>query len=400
MSTVITDKQKIEDVLTRGVTEVVSLDSLRAKLQSGRRLRVKLGIDPTGALLHIGRSIPLLKLRDFMELGHRVILIVGDFTGQIGDTSDKNSERPMLNAEQVRANMADYLNQIGLLLDVSQIEVRYNSEWLNKLSLAEVSRLADAFSVHQFTEREVIKRRLVAGSRVSLREMLYPLMQGFDSVAVRADVELGGTDQRFNMLAGRELTHRASLPTQDIMMMTLINGFDGEKMSTSRGNTIAMTSDPDDLFGSIMSIRDELILPYFQLLTRVPQDSMKSYEKRLQNGENPKALKMLLAREMVTLYRGETAAKEAELHFVKVFSEGGMPDKIPTFAVSSGQHELAALLVSAKLVNSKSAARRLIEQGGVRVDEAVIEDAQTVIGVRDGMIINVGKRQWVRLTLR
>lgn len=399
MTNVNTDPKIVDEVLSRAVNEVIDRDSLRKKLLSGKRLRVKLGIDPTGPKLHIGRSIPLLKLRDFQDLGHQVVLIVGDFTGQIGDTSDKDSERPMLTEEQVKENVKHYLPQLGLILDIDQVEIRYNSEWLNQLTFKDIAGLADAFSVHEFTERDVIKRRLTAGKRVNMREMLYPLMQGYDSVAIKADVELGGTDQRFNMLAGRILTKQAGLPVQDVVMTELISGTDGEKMSTSRGNTVTLQAEPNEMFGAIMSIKDDLIIPYFTYLTRVPLAQVKEYEAQLQKGDNPRDLKLLLAAELVRFYHDEAASAAAKKHFVEVFSKGAQPESLPEFTVEAKEMSLTDLLVTTKLADSKSAARRLIDQGAVKIDGVAVADPTTKVTPKNGTVINAGKRAWAKLAV-
>ncbi|MDP2918004.1 MAG: tyrosine--tRNA ligase, partial [bacterium] len=256
-----TDSQKIKEVLTRGVAEVIDARHLEARMRKGEKLRVKLGIDPTSPNLHLGRSIPLLKLRDFQELGHQVVFIIGDFTGLIGDTSDKNAERPMLEKKTVESNMKTYLAQAGKILDTKKFEFRYNSEWLGKLNYQEIGEQADLFSVVEFINRENIKKRLNENKRVSLREMLYPLMQGYDSVAIKADVELGGTDQRFNLLAGRKMQEHFNQKPQDILMNNLIAGLDGRKMSSSWGNVINISDPPAEMFGKIMSMHDDLILP-------------------------------------------------------------------------------------------------------------------------------------------
>src|SRR3989338_4990264 len=258
-----TDDKKINELLTRGVEEIIGREYLEAQLKSGKKLRVKLGIDPTSPHLHIGRSIPLLKMRDFQELGHQLVFIVGDATGVIGDTSDKDSERPMLEQKQVKENMKQYVAEAGKIIDMSKCEVRHNSEWLGKLGYGEIGAQADLFSLHEFNARENIKRRLDAGTRVSLRELLYPLMQGYDSVAIKADVELGGTDQRFNLLAGRTLQQAYKQAPQHIIMGPLLEGTDGRKMSSSWGNTINLTDTPNDMYGKTMRVPDNLIIKYF-----------------------------------------------------------------------------------------------------------------------------------------
>jgi len=282
----ITDSKKIDNLLTRGVFEVIDLGHLKKKLLSGKKLRVKLGIDPTSPNLHIGRSIPILKLRDFQELGHQVVFIVGDFTGTIGDTSDKESERPALSDEQVKVNVKTYIEQVGRILDVDKTEVRYNSEWLRKLDYKEVCRQADIFSLAEFIARKNIKQRLRAENRISLRELIYPLMQGYDSVAVKADVELGGTDQRFNLLAGRKMQSFYKQKPQDIMTNILIDGLDGRKMSSSWGNVIDFLDSPKEMFGKVMSMDDQMIIPYFEHCTRIPMQKVKEFEDQLKNGKN------------------------------------------------------------------------------------------------------------------
>src|SRR3989344_875322 len=280
-----TEKQKIDELLERGVAEVIHADLLRSKLNTGKPLRVKFGIDPTSPHIHLGRATAIWKLRELQDLGHQVVFIVGDFTGVIGDTSDKESERPMLTREAVEQNLATYFEQAGKILDMSKVEKHYNSEWLEKLGYREIGEHADAFSLSDFISRENIKRRLDAGKRVSLRELLYPLMQGYDSVAVKADVELGGTDQRFNLLAGRTIQPLYHQEPQDILMTELIEGTDGRKMSSSWGNVINITDEPNDMFGKVMSLKDELVKRYFELCTRIPllevEEVMKGHPKEV-----------------------------------------------------------------------------------------------------------------------
>lgn len=389
--------KKIEELLSRGVAEVIDREELRNKLLTGKPLRVKLGIDPTSPNIHLGRSVPLLKLRDFQDLGHQVVFIVGDFTAQIGDTSDKESERPMLSEEEVKTNMEHYLTQAGKILDGSKVEVRYNSEWLAKLNLQEAGVYADAFSVAEFIARENIKKRLDSGKRVSLREMLYPLMQGYDSVVVRADVELGGTDQRFNLLAGRKLQGtRGSIP-QDIIMTNLILGTDGRKMSSSWGNTINLTDDPQDMFGKIMSIPDYLILPYFTHCTRVPESDIAHMEMEIKSGANPRDLKMRLGKAIVKLYHGESAAQAAEEEFIETFREGKIPDVVRSVSVEAGA-TLLDTIVQAKAAESKGAARRKIEQGGVEINgEKVKSWAMVLDHEHNGAVIKVGKKDFFKV---
>lgn len=387
-----TDPEKIEALLSRGVAEVIHTESLRAKLLSGRQLRVKLGIDPTSPNIHLGRSIPLLKLRDFQELGHQIVFIVGDFTGVIGDTSDKESERPMLDNETIEQNKQTYFAQIGKILDMEKVEFRNNSEWLGKLTYREIGEHADAFSVSDFIARDNIKRRLETGKRVSLREMLYPLMQGYDSVAIKADVEIGGTDQRFNLLAGRTLQTHFGVEPQDIVMGPLVNGLDGRKMSSSWGNTITLTMEPNDMYGKVMSMADAEIVTYFTLCTRVPLDEIKIREVKIQNGENPRDIKMELAREIVTMYHGENAATAAETNFIETFQKGGVPDDVLEIAP-----DYIEALLTQGVVTSKTELRRLLDDGSVRNAETSEKLATLPERVTEPLILKIGKRRFVKL---
>ena len=387
-------EQKIEELLTRGVSEVIDREHLKKRLLAGEKLRVKLGIDPTSPNLHLGRSVPLLKLRDFQDLGCDVVFIVGDFTGQIGDTSDKESERPMLSEQDVQRNMESYLDQAAKILDPKKKpEIHHNSEWLEKLSFQRVGALADSFSVAEFTARENIKKRLNEGKRVSLREMLYPLMQGYDSVEVNADVELGGTDQRFNLLAGRTLQKAWAQEPQDILMTNLILGTDGRKMSSSWGNTINLTDVPNDMFGKVMSIPDELIEGYFVHCTRVPMDEVKKVVAE----PNPRDAKLRLAKEIVTLYHGAAEATKAEEYFVETFSKGQVPSEMPSVQAVEGM-ALTELLIAAGVATSKGEARRKIEQGGVSINEEKTDDFTVVISKQhDSSVVKVGKKDFFRI---
>lgn len=372
-------EKQIEELLSRGVAEVIDREHLKSRLLSGEKLRVKFGIDPTSPNIHLGRSVSLLKLRDFQELGHTIVFIVGDFTGQIGDTSDKESERPMLSEDDVHANMATYAEQAGKILDMSRVEIHANSTWLSKLGFGEIGREADAFSVAEFIARDNIRKRLDAGKRVSLREMLYPLMQGHDSLAVSADVEIGGTDQRFNLLAGRRLQERLGKSPQDILTTDLILGTDGRKMSSSWRNTINLTDMPNDMLGKIMSIPDELIESYFVHCTRVPMEEIGV----LLQGKNPRDAKLRLGFEIVKLYHGSEAAREAENHFVSTFSKREIPDDIREVKLT-GDMSLLDFLAQEGFATSRGDARRKIEQGGVEIDGVKVPD-------RDFMLTNTGK---------
>ena len=391
-----TDLKKIEELLTRGVAEVIDYADLKKKLESGRPLRIKLGIDPTSPNLHLGRAIPLLKMRDFQELGHRLVFIVGDFTGVIGDTSDKDSERPMLALAVIKKNMKDYVKQAGKIIDLKKSEVHYNSRWLKKLTYDKIGEQADQFSVAEFIARENIKKRLDEGRRVSLREVLYPLMQGYDSVAIKADVELGGTDQRFNLLAGRKLQVYFKQESQNIIMGPLMAGTDGRKMSSSWGNVINLTDQPNDMFGKVMSLPDDLIMEYFTLVTRVPVSDLAGVAAQLKSGANPRDVKAKLAREIVKLYHDEKSAAAAEQSFEKQFKNKEIPEDILAVSLEAGYWKPEELLVKLNLVSSKTAGRRMVEQGGVKINGQKIIGPGEVV-VKSGDVVQVGRRKFIRL---
>jgi len=381
-------ENQIDEILSRGVAEAIGKDSLRKKLLSGEKLRIKFGMDPTSPNIHIGRAVLLLKLKDLQELGHHIILLVGNATGVIGDTSDKDSERPMLVQEMVEKNMQAYAQQAGKLLDMSKVEVVYNADWLNKLGYREIGEHADCFSLHEFISRDNIKKRLDAGKRVSLREVLYPLMQGYDSVELRADVELGGQDQRFNLLAGRVLQEKFGQKPQDILMTNIISGTDGRKMSSSWGNTINLLDDSNSMFGKIMSIPDSLLQEYLIHCTRV---SMDEIEKLLQM-ENPRNAKIVLAQEIVNIYHGEIEAEKAKEYFVKTISNKEIPDEVTEVKVEKDEIKLVEFLVLADLAKSNGEARRKIEQGGLEINGTRESDWQKVLTKSDdGAVLKVGK---------
>jgi tyrosyl-tRNA synthetase len=388
-----TDSKKIAELLSRGVEEVIDKESLEKKLKSGQQLRIKLGIDPTSPNIHVGRAVPLFKLRDFQQLGHKIVLIIGDFTGVIGDTSDKESERPMLTPEAVKLNLTNYIDQARKVIDIDQCEVHYNSEWLGKLTYHEISRQADVFSLNEFISRENIKKRLDAGKRISLRELLYPLMQGYDSVAITSDVEIGGTDQRFNLLAGRELQRNYNQPAQDIITNPLIEGLDGRKMSSSWGNTINLFDPATDMYGKVMSLNDDLIIKYFTLTTRVDLDTIAEYKNKLTAGENPRDYKMKLAFEITKFYHSEEEANEAQDYFINTFSKKEIPDVVPEIKPTS--YDILTVLVESGLSTTKSEAKRVIEQKGVKIGELVLNDPKDMVKVGD--IVQKGKRFFVKV---
>ncbi|MDE2079183.1 MAG: tyrosine--tRNA ligase [Patescibacteria group bacterium] len=384
-----TSEEKVEALLSRSVVEPIpSRESFKKLLMSGKRLRVKLGIDPTSPHLHLGRSVPLLKLRDFQELGHQVVLIAGDFTGLIGDTSDKESERPMLDEATVAKNMTTYREQAGKLLDLHAIEFRRNSEWLAKLGYREIGEQADQFSVADFISRELIKKRLDEGKRVSLREVLYPLMQGYDSVAIKADIELGSTDQRFNLLAGRTLQEHYGQPAQHILLLgPLLPGTDGRKMSSSWGNTVNLTEAPQEMFGKLMSIPDALTEQYLTHVTRLPLARVAE----LMAG-HPKAAKVALAKEVVRMYHTEAAAEKAAADFESTFSKGEAPKDAPEIPF---RETLMKTLVEGGTVPSNAEYRRLQEAGAIRYADT--DEVFSGSGAVIGKVMRVGKHRFVKI---
>jgi tyrosyl-tRNA synthetase len=337
-------------------------------------------------------------LREFQELGHTIVIIIGDMTAQIGDPSDKLEKRPFLSRAQVEQNMKRYLPQIGKILDLKKVEVRYNSEWLGKLGLRELSELADNFTFQQILERRNFQDRLQKHEEISYREGLYPLMQGYDSVAVKADVELGGTDQLFNVLAGRKIQERYDQKPQDILVTKMLIGLDGRKMSTSWGNVINIVDPPQEQFGKTMSLRDELIPEYFEAATGLPEAEIADIKKALKKkGGNPKATKERLAFEIVKRYHGEKAAKAAQENFEKVFSRHEIPDDAPELKIKSKKISALDLVVASGVMKSKGEARRLIEQGGFELAEKVYKDPVAEITIRGGETVRIGKKRFFRV---
>jgi len=394
------DGDEIDELLGRGVVDVIVRADLERRLRAGEKLRVKLGIDPTGPRLHLGRAVPLRKLRQFQRLGHTICLIVGDFTAQIGDASDKTAERPMLSEMEVYQNMASYKDQIGRILDASKVEWSYNSDWLGQLRFKDVVELAKLFTVAQMLERENFSLRYSAGKPIGLQEFMYPLMQGYDSYAIEADVELGGTDQLFNLMAGRTVQQKgfAKRP-QDIMTLGMIWGLDGRKMSTSEGNTVLIDEPPVDMYGKIMSMGDEQIIPYFEVATEVPWREIGELARALAGGLNPMSAKKRLAYEITRLYHGEAGAAEGQQYFEKLHQDKGAlgDEEWPEVALSAEPRQIGALFKDAGLVQSNSDARRVMEQGGLEIDGRKVTDFAEIITPRDGMKLRRGKNKLARL---
>lgn len=390
------------NLLERGVVEVIERRGLEAKLHRRRPLRVKLGIDPTGYQLHLGHVVPLRKLRAFQDAGHQAVLIIGDYTARVGDPTGRDKSRSSFSAEQTKKFAATYIEQAGKVLDLKKAEIRYNSEWLDKFTAADFLRLMMTVSANQILSHETFRRRLDAGLPLGLHELSYPILQGYDSVAVEADVEIGGLDQKFNLLTGRDVQASYGQDKQDLMLFDYLIGTDGkEKMSKSTGNIIAIDDTANDMYGKTMSIPDKLILPYFTLATDTGSEELAAISKELKSKKtNPRDIKSRLAKEIVTLYHGATDATAAEFEFVHIHRKKGQPGTMPTIEIRAGEHPIINLLINNKLANSRSEARRLVEQGGVKLDQRVITDWETPVVVVDGAVLQVGKRKFVKLLVR
>jgi len=394
--------------LSSGTAEIVPEEDLRAKIErslsSGEPLRVKLGLDPTAPDIHLGHTVVLHKLRQFQDFGHQVILIIGDFTGRIGDPSGKSETRKQLTEEEIARNAATYREQIYKILDPDRTELKYNSEWLSIMRFEDVIRLSANYTVARMLERDDFWKRYHNEDPIGIHEFFYPLMQGYDSVAIKADVELGGTDQKFNLLMGRTLQKEYGQEPQVALMLPILEGLDGkQKMSKSLGNYIGVTDTPKDMFGKTMSITDELIVRYYRLVTPLPEKEVAALETGLAEGTiHPRDAKMKLAREIVALYHGEKAAVEAEEEFKRVFSQGMLPSEIPEFTVAENELEngriwLPKLLSLANLTTGTSEARRMIQQGAVKIDDVKFEDQDAEVEIVDGMVIRVGKRKFMKI---
>ena len=406
-------------LLRRGVAEIIVEEEMIELLRSGKKLRLKEGFDPSFPDIHLGHMVALRKLRQLQELGHQVILIVGDWTAQIGDPSGVSTTRPMLSAEQVKINAETYMKQFFKVVDRQRTEVRWQSEWFGKFTLADVIQLTSKFTIAQLMAREDFATRYTAGRPIAVTELLYPLLQAYDSVAIRADVEFGGTDQKFNLLVGRELQSMVGQHPQQIFLVPLLIGTDGsQKMSKSLGNYIGVAEPPNEIYGKVMSIPDSLIMDYFELVTDVPDEELEGLRQELKNeAVNPMTLKKRLAREIVTQLYSEKEATEAEKQFEKVFQRRELPEEIPEYRVSFDQFKavelsgfgrkgpytikginVSRLLVGVNLAESRSEADRLISQGAVSIDGRVIS-SNTMLGynIESGSIIKVGKRRFAKV---
>lgn len=388
---VITDEKKIDKILNIGTEDVFVKEHLKKQLLSGKVLRVKFGIDPTGPKIHLGRAVPLQKLRQFQDLGHKIILIIGDFTAMIGDPSDKLEKRPILTEKQIKENMKFYLKQLGMIIDLKKTEFKYNSTWLKKLNFKEIANLSESFSVQQMSNRRNFKDRIEKNEEISLREFLYPLMQGYDSVAVKADVEIGGFDQLFNLKAGRIVQRYYKMPEQDVLTVSMLEGTDGRKMSTSWGNVVNIVDEPNDMFGKVMSIKDELISKYFLLCTDIS-------ELEISKDKNPRDAKMRLAFEIVKIYHGEKKAQEAEENFVNTFQKKEIPESMKEIKCETGEF-LSEVLVKNKILSSKGEWRRLIEGNAIHDLNKQENITDQNLKISENLTLKIGKKRFVKILI-
>ncbi len=391
-------KPDINTLLGRGVVDVIVKKELEEKIKSGKKLKVKLGIDPSGADLHIGHMVVIKKLREFQQAGHTIQLLFGNFTGQIGDPTDKLEARKPKTQDELEKNANKYIEQVSVILDTKNVEVVWNADWLNKLTFADVVKLAQVFTVQQMLERDMYQVRVKKEQPIYMHEFLYPLMQGYDSVALESDLELGGTDQTFNLLAGRTIQKAYGQTPQNVLTVPLLIGTDGkEKMGKSLNNYIGVDEPPKEMYGKTMSITDELIIPYFELATDVPLEEIGNIKKALQEGENPKNLKMRLAREIVTLYHNSKSADEAEKEFIEIFSNKGLPEDIKLMEIDAPKLKIIDLIAKTGLLDSNSEARRMIQSGAVKIDNEKINSIESEIDLKEEKLLQIGKRKFIKV---
>ncbi|WP_272968795.1 tyrosine--tRNA ligase [Alteromonas australica] len=388
--------------IKRGVDEILPEEDLIEKLKSGKTLTIKAGFDPTAPDLHLGHTVLINKLRTFQQLGHKVVFLIGDFTGLIGDPTGKNVTRKPLSKDQVLENAKTYQEQVFKILDKEKTEIRFNSEWMDELGAAGMIKLAASQTVARMLERDDFKKRYNNGQPIAIHEFLYPLVQGWDSVALKSDVELGGTDQRFNLLMGRELQKEQGITQQSIVMVPLLEGLDGvQKMSKSLNNYIGITDAPNEMFGKVMSISDDLMWRYYDLLSFRPLEEIAELKTRVEQGENPRDIKILLAKEIIARFHDEAAAEGAHQDFIQRFQKNAIPDDMPEIEIALGDEGIAIgnLLKEAKLVGSTSDAMRMIKQGAVKINGDKVEDTRLVIVEKGENVYQVGKRKFARITL-
>jgi tyrosyl-tRNA synthetase len=391
------------NIIARGVEEILLEQDLTERLKEGRPLRIKAGFDPTAPDLHLGHTVLMNKMRQLQDLGHEVIFLIGDFTGMIGDPTGKNATRPPLTRDEVIDNARTYEQQIYKILDPAKTLVMFNSSWMNKMGAADMIALTSRYTVARILERDDFHKRYTGGHGIAIHELLYPLIQGYDSVALKADIELGGTDQKFNMLVGRALQEAYGQRPQVVFTLPILEGLDGvQKMSKSLGNYIGVSEPPDEMFGKIMSISDEMMWRYFELLSFRPLEEITALKAQVEAGANPRDMKFLLGQEIVARFHGAAAAARAQAQFVARFQRGDLPDEIPEKAVytTTATASISLVLKDADLTASTSEARRMIQQGAVRVDGERVEDVNAELPAGANCVIQVGKRRIARVTVK
>lgn len=393
-----TNPQKIKEVLERKTEEVLPNREGLKRLMQKRKIRLYLGIDPTGARLHLGHTITLRKLQEFADLGHESILVIGTGTVLAGDPSQREKTRSRISTKEIEENMKSWKRQARKILNFSKVKIKYNGEWLLKLRLSEIVDIASHISAVKLFQREMFQERLKRGDTVWMHETLYPLLQGYDSVAMNVDLEIGGTDQVFNMLIGRELQQKMNKKEKFVLTCPMILGIDGRPMSKTSGNCVWIDDPADQMFGKIMSISDGLILSYFELLTNVSPQTIKNYKKNLSSKKgNPMKIKKELARKIVELYHSKKGAEAAEKEFGKVFKEKGLPSRMPRVKIGEKELNILDLLVKTKLASSKSVAKRLVLQGGIKLAGIIKKDWKETVKIKKGLVVQAGKRKFVRL---
>lgn len=394
------DNNSIKSFFGRALDEAIVREHFEAGLKSGKKMRVKYGADPTASDLHLGHAVVLRKLKELQDLGHHIVFIIGDFTARVGDPTGRLESRPALSEEEIKNNSKTYFEQVGKILDVKKTEIIYNSEWFSKEGWADVLKLAGKFTVQQVLERDDFSRRLKDGREIFVHEILYPLMQAYDSVRVKADAEIGGTDQKFNMLAGRDLQRKMNLPEQDVLTVPLLVGVDGvKKMSKSAGNYIALNDDPNAMFGKIMSIPDSLILHYAELAAFLPAETLEDIGRNLKSGKNPRDEKIKVAEAAAALYHGEKSGRAAAEEFIKVFSKKETPAEMPEIPANKNKMNVLDLLALTKCFSSKSEAKRAVEQRGVELDGKVLADWREEAEFKTGAVLKIGKKRFFKIKI-
>lgn len=398
-----TEVKEAIDLIARGADEILLEDDLKKKLETGKPLRIKAGFDPTAPDLHLGHTVLINKLRQFQELGHHIIFLIGDFTGMIGDPSGKSATRPPLTREQVKENAESYQQQIFKILDPEVTEIAFNSSWMDKMGAADMVKLMSNYTVARMLERDDFSKRYKSNQSISIHEFLYPLVQGYDSVALDADVELGGTDQKFNLLVGRQLQEAHGKAPQVVLTMPILEGLDGvQKMSKSLGNYIGIDEPANEMFGKLMSVSDELMWRYFELLSFRSLKEIAGFKQGVEQGTNPRDIKFKLAEEIISRFHGAKAAESAQADFINRFSNNAIPEDMPELELNGSSEGMpfANVLKEAGLVGSTSDAHRMVKQGAVKVDGEKVEDSRQVLNSGFSAVLQVGKRKFARVILK